>query len=144
MTDIEASPAIEVVAALGAAALYAVAYVSFVRLLRFPRTWIPFSRREALATGLLVVLTVAWVSLTLNGPALLSGISLVISSAFIVVAVLHHRSPCSRISAVQPGGGISGKARRPRGSVAARSCLRWRSYGAKQQTSGNADSARRN
>ena len=86
MTDIEASPAIEVVAALGAAALYAVAYVSFVRLLRFPRTWIPFSRREALATGLLVVLTVAWVSLTLNGPALLSGISLVISSAFIVVA----------------------------------------------------------
>ena len=86
MTDIEASPAIEVVAALGAAALYAVAYVSFVRLLRFPRNWVPFSRREALATGLLVVLTVAWVSLTLNGPALLSGISLVISSAFIVVA----------------------------------------------------------
>ena len=86
MTDIEASPAIEVVAALGAAALYAVAYVSFVRLLRFPRNWVPFSRREALATALLVVLTVAWVSLTPNGPALLSGISLVISSAFIVVA----------------------------------------------------------
>ena len=86
MTEVEGSPAVELVAALGAAALYALAYVSLVRLLRFPRNWVPFSPREVFTTGLLGVLVVAWVSVTPDGSALLSGTSLVISSAFIVVA----------------------------------------------------------
>ena len=86
MTGIEASAVTEIVAALVAAALYAVAYLSLVRLMRFPRNWVPFSRWEALATGLLAILAVAWVSLTPNGPAPLSGISLITSSAFIVAA----------------------------------------------------------
>ena len=86
MSDVTASPVIEIVAALGAAALYAVAYISFVRLLRFPRNWVPFSPWEVLTTGLVVVFVVAWVSWTPDGPALLSGANLVISSAFIAAA----------------------------------------------------------
>ena len=86
MIDFEASAAMELAAVLVAAALYAVAYVSLVRLMRFPRNWQPFSPREVLTTGFLVVLMIAWVSATPNAAAPIVGTSLVISIGFIVVA----------------------------------------------------------
>ena len=71
-------------AGLIAAVLYAAAYLSFVRLMRFPRYWLTPSLREVLTTGLLAVLTVAWVSLSPNAPDLISLTSLAISTGFIV------------------------------------------------------------
>ena len=71
-------------AELIATVLYAAAYLSFVRLMRFPRYWLTPSLREVLTTGLLAVLTVAWVSLSPNAPDLISLTSLAISTGFIV------------------------------------------------------------
>ncbi len=84
MTGIEASAAIQIVAGLIAAVLYAAAYLSFVRLMRFPRYWLTPSLREVLTTGLLAVLTVAWVSLSPNALDLISLPGLAISAGFIV------------------------------------------------------------
>ena len=71
-------------AGLIAAVLYAAAYLSFVRLMRFPRYWLTPSLREVLKTGLLAVLTVAWVSLSPNALDLISLPGLAISAGFIV------------------------------------------------------------
>ena len=71
-------------AGLIATVLYVAAYLSFVRLMRFPRYWLTPSLREVLTTGLLAVLTVAWVSLSPNAPDLISLTSLAISTGFIV------------------------------------------------------------
>ena len=84
MTGIEASAAIQIVAGLIAAVLYAATYLSFVRLTRFPRYWLTPSLREVFTTGLLAVLTVAWVSLSPNALDLISLPSLAISAGFIV------------------------------------------------------------
>ena len=61
------------IAALIASALYVATYLSFVRLLRYPRNWYPPSPPAALATGVLAALTVALVALSpdrLDRPAL--------------------------------------------------------------------------
>jgi hypothetical protein len=82
MTGIEASPTVQVIAALIASILYAATYLSFVHLLRYPRNWHPPSLPASLATGALAALTVAQVSLSPDGfdrPAL------VISASFVVV-----------------------------------------------------------
>ncbi len=67
MTGIEASPTASVIAALIASALYVATYFSFVRLLRYPRNWLPPSLPASLATGVLAALTVALVSLSPDG-----------------------------------------------------------------------------
>jgi hypothetical protein len=82
VTDIEALPLPRVFAMLIASALYMAAYLSFVRLLRYPRCWYPPSLRASLATGVLAVLTVALVSLSPDG---LDGRALAVSAGFIVV-----------------------------------------------------------
>lgn len=64
-----------------AAALYVAAYLSFIRLLRYPRNWLPPSLPSAAATGFLALLAVAWVSLSRQG---LDPAALVLSSAFIM------------------------------------------------------------
>jgi hypothetical protein len=82
MTGIEASPTVQVIAALIASILYAATYLSFVHLLRYPRNWHPPSLPASLATGALAALTVAQMSLSPDGfdrPAL------VISASFVVV-----------------------------------------------------------
>ena len=80
MTGIEASTATQVMAGLIAAALYAATYLSFVRNLRYPRNWYPFSLSAILVTGLLAVLTVAHVSLSPDG---LDFSGLAISTGFV-------------------------------------------------------------
>ena len=82
MTGIDASPTTQVIAALIAAALYAATYLSFVRLLRFPRNWHTPSVLEALVTGLLAALMVAQVSLSSHG---LDRPALAVSAGFLVV-----------------------------------------------------------
>lgn len=67
MIGIEASPMPQVIAALAAAALYVASYLSFVRLLRYPRNWCRPSLPASLATGVLTALTVALVSLSPDG-----------------------------------------------------------------------------
>ena len=67
MTGIEASSTVQVITALIASTLYVATYLSFVRLLRFPRNWHPPSLPESLATGLLATLTVALVALSPDG-----------------------------------------------------------------------------
>ena len=82
MTGIEASSTTQAMAALMASALYAATYLSFVRLLRYPRNWHPPSLPACLATAALAALTVAWVAASADGfdrPAL------AVSAGFIAV-----------------------------------------------------------
>ena len=67
MTNVEALPALTVIAALIAAALYIASYLSLLRLLRFPRNWVTPSTSELFITGLLVAATVAAVSFSPQG-----------------------------------------------------------------------------
>jgi hypothetical protein len=70
----------QILGGLIAATLYAATYLSFIRLLRFPRNWLLPSQKEILITGLLGLLTVGWVTLSSTGPDLLR---LVIASSFL-------------------------------------------------------------
>ena len=90
MTGFEASTVSEVFAGLIATALYAAAYLSFVRLLRFPRNWVTIGPSAVGTTGLLVVLTVAWVSLSGHG---LDTVGLAVSTAFIIVIFIIVAAP---------------------------------------------------
>jgi hypothetical protein len=82
VTGIEALPLPWTIAALIASVLYMATYLSFVRLLRYPRCWYPPSVPSSLATGVLAVLTVALVSLSPDG---LDRAALAVSVGFIVV-----------------------------------------------------------
>jgi len=82
MIGIETSPTIQLIAALTASALYVATYLSFVRLLRYPRNWHLPSLPECLATGVLAALTVALVSLSPDG---VDGPALIISAGFIAL-----------------------------------------------------------
>jgi hypothetical protein len=80
MIGMGASSTIQVITSLIAVILYAGTYLSFVRILRYPRSWYLPSLPTAFATGLLAVLTLAFVSLS---PVGLDLISFTISAAFI-------------------------------------------------------------
>ncbi|GBE42636.1 licD family protein [bacterium BMS3Bbin10] len=82
MIGVEASPATQVIAALTASALYAATYLSFVRLLRYPRNWRLPSLSACLGTGALAALTVALVSLSPDG---IDTPALAVSAGFIAV-----------------------------------------------------------
>ena len=82
MIGIEASPTTQVIAMPITAVLYVATYLSFVRLLRYPRNWYPPSLRASLTTGVLAALTVALVSLSPDG---LDRAALAVSVGFIVV-----------------------------------------------------------
>ena len=90
MTGFEASTVSQAFAGLIATALYAAAYLSFVRLLRFPRNWITLGPSAVGTTGLLVALTVAWVSLSGHG---LDTVGLAVSTAFIIVIFIIVAAP---------------------------------------------------
>ncbi len=99
MTGIEASPTASVIAALIASALYVATYFSFVRLLRYPRNWLPPSLPASLATGVLAALTVALVSLSpdgLDGPALAISVGFVVVMFTIIAAPAITFRPASR------------------------------------------------
>ena len=80
MSGIEASIAGQIITGLVAATLYAATYLSFVRLLRYPRNWCPPSLPSSLGTGLLAFLTVALVSLSSDG---LDRAAFMVSAVFI-------------------------------------------------------------
>jgi len=82
MTGIDVSLSTLVFSVLIAVALYGAAYLSFVRLLRYPRNWYSPSLPAYLATSVLVALTVAQVSISTDG---FDGAALIISFGFIVV-----------------------------------------------------------
>ncbi len=82
VTGIEALPLPWVFAALIASALYMATYLSFVRLLRYPRNWQPVSLPASLATGVLAAFTVALVALSPEG---LDSTALAISVGFVAV-----------------------------------------------------------
>ncbi|MDP6352856.1 MAG: LicD family protein [Alphaproteobacteria bacterium] len=104
MTDIEALPLPRVFAALIASALYMATYLSFVRLLRYPRNWYPPSLRASLTTGVLAALTVALVSLSPNG---LDRAALAVSVGFIVVLFYIIAAPAI---AFWPASGLANRA----------------------------------
>ncbi len=89
MSGIEALPLPRVFSALIASALYMATYLSFVRLLRYPRNWYPPSLNASLATGMLAVLTVALVSLSPDGldrPALAVSVGFIVVLFYIIAA----------------------------------------------------------
>jgi len=95
VTGIEASAT----AALFAAGLYVATYLSFVRLLRFPRNWYPPSLPASLATGVLAALTVALVALSPDGldrPALAISLGFVVVVFYIIAAPATAFRPASR------------------------------------------------
>lgn len=104
MIGIEASPTPQVIAALIAAliaaALYVATYLSFVRLLRYPRNWYPPSMPAALATGILAAFMVALVALSPDGldrPALAISVSFIVVVSYIVAAPAIAFRPASRM-----------------------------------------------
>jgi hypothetical protein len=99
VTGIDITPTTQVIAALIAAALYVATYLSFVRLLRYPRNWIPPSLPASLATGGLAGLTVTLVSLSPDGldrPALAVSVGFVVVMFYIVAAPAIAFRPISR------------------------------------------------
>ncbi len=99
MSGLEASPAAQVIVALTAAVLYTATYLSFVRLLRYPRNWLPPSLFESLTTGVLASLTVALVALSPEGldrPALAVTLGFVVVLFTIVAAPAIAVRPASR------------------------------------------------
>ncbi len=82
MTGIGAIATSPAIATLIAAALYIATYLSFLRLLRYPRNWYLPTLPAALATAGLAALTVAQVSLSPDGVDLTA---LVVSASFIAV-----------------------------------------------------------
>ena len=102
MTGIEASPTIQVIAALTASALYLATYLSFVRLLRYPRNWYMPGLPACLATGGLAALTVALVSLSPNSiygidmPALAISVGFIAILFYIIAAPAIAFRPASR------------------------------------------------
>jgi len=82
VTDFNASSGTQVTAALVAGVLYAATYLSFVRLLRFPRNWHRPDVGESLVTVALAILMVALVSMTPDG---IDGTAVVVSGSFVVV-----------------------------------------------------------
>lgn len=82
MIGIDASSNTQVFSALVAVLLYMAAYLSFVRLLRYPRNWLTPSMPTYLASSVLVALTIAHVALSPNG---VDSTALIISASFIVI-----------------------------------------------------------
>jgi hypothetical protein len=81
------------IAGLIAALLYAATYFAFVRLLRFPRNWLSFRPSEITVTGFLAVLTIAWVSVSPDGPDLFNLAGLAVSTGFFVTMMLVIAAP---------------------------------------------------
>ena len=82
MTGIGAIATGPAISALIAAALYIATYLSFLRLLRYPRNWARPTFGASLATAGLAVVTVAQVSVSSDG---LDLVALVVSAGFIAV-----------------------------------------------------------
>ena len=79
MTGIGATPTTQVIAALITAALYAMTYLSFVSLLKYPRNWYLPTLPSSLATVGLAIVTVAYISVSSHGldlPALVVSMAL--------------------------------------------------------------------
>jgi len=101
MTGTEISPSIEVIAALIAATLYVASYLSFVRLLKYPRNWFSPSLPASLVTGVLATFTVALVVLSADGldlPALAITAAFFVVVFYIIAAPAIAFRPASRLS----------------------------------------------
>ena len=99
MIGIEALPTTQVIAMPITAVLYAATYLSFVRLLRYPRNWYPPSLSGSLATGALAALTVALVALSPDGldrPALAISVGFVVILFYVIAAPAIAFRPASR------------------------------------------------
>ena len=72
----------QAISALIAIALYGAAYLSFVRLLRYPRNWNSPSLPACLATSVLVALALAQISISTDE---FDGVALIISFGFVAV-----------------------------------------------------------
>ncbi len=100
MTGIAALPAMQFMAALVAGLLYVATYLSFVRLLKYPRNWHLPSLPASLSTGALAALTVALVSLSPDGldrAALTISVGCIAAVFFIVAAPSIAFQPASRL-----------------------------------------------
>lgn len=99
MIDVETILANQVIAALVASAFYIATYLSFVRLLRYPRNWFLPSLPASLTTGVLAVLTILLVSLTPDGidlPALATSAGFILVLFYIIAAPAIAFQPSSR------------------------------------------------
>ena len=81
MTAVDDLASSQVIAAVIAAGLYFMTYVSFVRLLRYWRNWYPPTRSSSFLTAGLALATVAYISLSTQG---VSMAALVLAAGFIV------------------------------------------------------------
>jgi hypothetical protein len=102
MNALQLAAANPVVAGLIAAALYAATYFAFVRLLRFPRNWLSFRPSEVAGTGLLAILTVAWVSFSPGSPDLINLASLAASTGFLVIILFIIAAPAFAFHPANP------------------------------------------
>jgi hypothetical protein len=102
MNALQTAASSPVVAGLVAATLYAVTYFAFVRLLRLPRNWLAFRPSEVVGTGILAVLIVAWISLSPDGPNLISLTSLTASTGFLVIIVFVIAAPAMAFHPANP------------------------------------------
>ena len=90
------------ISSLIAALLYAATYLSFVRLLRFPRNWLPPRPSEITVTGFLAVLTVAWVSMSPDGAGQFNLPNLAVSIGFVVTMMLVIAAPAIAFQPANP------------------------------------------
>ena len=100
MTGIEAISATQMIYALIAGLLYVVTYLSFVRVLKYPRNWYAPSLPASLATVALATLTVLLVSLSPDGfdwAALIVSIGCIAALFCIVAAPAIAFRPSSRL-----------------------------------------------
>lgn len=81
MTGIDLSLVSQTSSVLIAVALYGASYLSFVYLLRYPRNWLSPSLSAFLVTSVLVALTVAQISISIDG---FDGIAFAISLCFFI------------------------------------------------------------
>jgi len=100
MTGIEALLAMPVIAMLIAVLLYVATYLSYVRLLRYPRNWNSPSLPASLTTGVLASLTVLLVSFSPYGvdlSALIISVGCIAVTFFIIAAPAIAFRPASRL-----------------------------------------------
>lgn len=102
MNALQLAAANPMAAGLIAAALYAVTYFTFVRLLRLPRNWLSFRPSEVVGAGFLAVLTVAWVSFLPGTPDLISLANLAASTGFLVVMLFIIAAPALAFHPTNP------------------------------------------
>jgi hypothetical protein len=93
MNAFAAAVANPVAAGLIGAALYCATYLAFVRLVRFPRNWLPYRPSEVAVAGSLAALTIAWAAFSPASSDLFNLTTMAVATAFLAMALLIIAAP---------------------------------------------------